>query len=193
MSPRPIEQFHHWWNEVKSTHALEHPGAMCVSTTDENGFPNARFVDLKSVDEEGFVFCTFLDSQKGNELQRNPKVALTFWWERPGYQVRVKGISSPVAKEKAEVYWQSRSRSAQLTTISCQQSQPLSSEQEMLEKFQNMKKVIGDNPIHKPENWGAFIVRPVTIEFLTFRESRLHLRECYTETPQGWEKKLLQP
>ncbi|AHG40795.1 pyridoxamine 5'-phosphate oxidase [Pseudomonas syringae CC1557] len=193
MTEHPIEHFHHWWNEIKSARTLKHPGAMCVSTTDENGFPNARFVDLKSVDEQGFVFCTFLDSQKGSELQSNPQVALTFWWELQGYQVRVRGIANAVPEEKAEAYWQTRSRSAQLTTLSCHQSQPLSSEHEMLERFEGMKKKLANKSIPKPENWGGFIVRPVTIEFLTFRENRLHLRERYTKTPQGWEKDLLQP
>ena len=67
LSVNPIQKFQQWWRV-----ALE---------IDESGFPNGRFVDLKSVDENGFTFCTYLDSAKGMQIQINPKTAMTVWWD----------------------------------------------------------------------------------------------------------------
>jgi len=47
--------------------------------------------------------------------------------------------------------------------------------------------------ISRPSNWGGFIVKPLSVEFLSFRQSRLHLRELYKQEDKMWVKRLLQP
>jgi len=189
----PIIKFKSCWEKAKSNSTLKHPSAVCVTTIDEHGFPAGRFVDLKAVDDIGFIFCTNLDSQKGRDIQRNPKVGLTFWWEAIGYQVRVNGIATQIPSTISEIYWKARPRDAQITTLSCKQSQPLLSEQDLNKQFEEAKRNIGEMQIPKPENWGGFIVKPKSIEFLTFKESRLHIRELYSAFGDGWNKSLLQP
>jgi len=189
----PIIKFKSCWDKAKSNSSLKHPSAVCVITIDEHGFPSGRFVDLKAVDDCGFIFCTNLDSQKGRDIQRNPKVGLTFWWEAIGYQVRVNGFATQIPSSISEKYWEMRSRDAQITTLSCKQSQPLLSEQDLNKQFEEVKRNIGEMQIPKPENWGGFIVKPKSIEFLTFKESRLHIRELYSAFGDGWKKSMLQP
>lgn len=193
MSEDPILKFKTWWDEVKNNLNLKHPNAVCVSTLDEKGFPSGRFVDLKAVNGEGFIFCTYLDSRKGQDLQRNPKIALTFWWEGVGYQVRVTGHAFEISESDAEKYWHSRTRDAQITTLSCQQSQLLTSEQELHKQVTHVIEKLSDYPIPKPKNWGGYRVKPNAIEFLTFKKDRLHLRELYLAKNGSWQKYLLQP
>ena len=189
----PIEKFKTWWEDSLSNTPLKQKSAVCVSTINNEGFPEGRFVDLKSVSENGFTFCTYLDSSKGSDIRRNSKVSLTVWWDHVGYQVRVVGIAEQISDLEASKYWQTRNRDAQLTTVSFAQSKPLSSESELSEKFDLMSKEVGSQSIPKPENWGGYIVRAVSIEFLTFKESRLHLRELFQENEGHWNKSLLQP
>jgi len=195
MTDNPITKFHRWWDEVKHDRTLKQPGAVCVSTVAPDGKPSARFVDLKSADARGFAFCTWFDSRKGKELEHNPHVALTFWWENKGHQVRVEGIAQPVDVEQSEAWWSSRSRDAQLATLCFQQSQPLAAVEELEQKLQQAKAVYAGQPVSKPARWGGVCVVPQAIEFLTFRDNRLHLRELYTRPEQtgDWEKQLLQP
>lgn len=49
----PIEKFHQWWKLALANSPLQQKSAVCISTIDEDGFPNGRFVDLKSVDVDG--------------------------------------------------------------------------------------------------------------------------------------------
>ncbi|MEH6501970.1 MAG: pyridoxal 5'-phosphate synthase [Pseudoalteromonas distincta] len=189
----PLDRFQQWWNEALRDTPLQQKNAVCVSTIDEMGFPSGRFVDLKSVNDSGFVFCTYIDSVKGKEILRNPKVAMTVWWDHVGYQVRVVGVAEPIDEAEADSYWTRRSRSAQLTTTAFEQSQLQASEEELDVKVKEASVQFDGAEIPRPSNWGGFIVKPLSVEFLSFRQSRLHLRELYKQEDKMWVKRLLQP
>lgn len=193
MTSEIIGKFQDWWSQAKADPSLKHKGAMCVSTIDEFGFPNARFVDLKAATDDGFTFCTFLDSKKGLEIEQCQKVALTIWWENVGYQVRVQGNASRISRSMANKYWQSRNRDAQLTTLCSSQSKPLISGQQLLDRLSVLRVSLSEAEIPVPDNWGGYVVAPVIVEFLTFRENRLHLREHYSHGGGNWNRQLLQP
>jgi hypothetical protein len=82
----PMEKFTQWWEAALVQSPLNQKSAVCVSTVGQDGMPSGRFVDLKGADEDGFTFCTYLDSAKGAEIRENPNVALTIWWDPVGYQ-----------------------------------------------------------------------------------------------------------
>lgn len=189
----PIDQFNRWWQAAMAASPLQQPGAVCISTIDEQGFPAGRFVDLKLVNQDGFVFCTYLDSAKGRHIALNPKIAMTVWWDHLGYQVRVTGFAQQIPAAEADKFWQSRSRSAQLVTMTFVQSAPLQDELDLVSKLQHASTKFTDLAIAKPANWGGYCIQPITIEFLTFRDSRLHLRELFKCQGEGWTKQLLQP
>lgn len=189
----PIEKFKSWWETALVNTPLNQKNAVCVSTINENGFPSERFVDLKAVSDDGFTFCTYLDSQKGGDIRKNNKVSLTFWWEHVGYQVRVTGLASEIAEVEAQYYWDQRTKDAQITTSCCKQSQPLNSESDLMKQFLQTKEKFAESSVGKPDNWGGYLVTPVSIEFLTFKENRLHFRELFKNTNNVWCKTLLQP
>jgi pyridoxamine 5'-phosphate oxidase len=189
----PIDKFKTWWQEALAESPLQQKSAVCVSTIDEQGFPAGRFVDLKSVSENGFVFCTCFDSAKGRHIERNAKTAITAWWDHLGYQVRVVGTSELITAAEAERFWATRSKSAQLTTTAFEQSEPMDSEKELEVRLEDASAKFAEQDIARPEHWGGYCVKPISIEFLTFRESRLHLRELFDYQEKGWVKKLLQP
>ncbi len=189
----PIEKFNDLWQQALLDSPLQQKSAVCVSTINAEGFPESRFVDLKQVDEQGFVFCTYYDSNKGQEISRNPKVSLSVWWDHIGQQVRVVGLAEQISEQAAIQFWQTRSRSAQLTTLSCEQSQPLSSESALVEQFDKTQQTFEGKEVTKPQNWGGYSIRPVSIEFLAFAESRLHIRTRFTKKNDVWTKMLLQP
>jgi pyridoxamine 5'-phosphate oxidase len=189
----PIEKFNTWWKSALLNSPLNQKNAVCISTIDDDGYPSGRFVDLKAVNEFGFVFCTCLNSAKGQHINENPKIALTLWWEHVGYQVRVLGMAQPIHENEAVTYWKTRSKEAQLTTTAFEQSQPLTSEEDLQTRVENISEQFKNSEILKPNTWGGYLIKPHSIEFLTFRESRLHLRELYTLGEDVWSKSLLQP
>lgn len=189
----PIIKFESWWKDALLNSPLQQKNAVCVSTIDERGFPAGRFVDLKSVSEEGFIFCTYFDSAKGNHIAHNSKVAITIWWDHVGYQIRIVGVAEVISDVEADDFWQTRSRSAQLTTTAFEQSKALESEDVLVARLQEASARLAGRPIPRPNNWGGYCIKPASIEFLAFRESRLHLRELFECNGNGWVKLLLQP
>jgi len=189
----PFTKFNVIWQKALENSTLIQKSAACISTIDADGFPQSRYVDLKSADNNGFIFCTYLDSNKGHEIQHNPKVSLTIWWDHIGKQIRVVGEAEQISEQSATEFWHTRSRDAQLTTTSFNQSQALSCESELDTRFELIKQKMQGHEIPKPDNWGGYVIIPLSIEFLTFKESRLHLRELYQSKNEQWQKSLLQP
>lgn len=51
----------------------------------------------------------------------------------------------------------------------------------------------GEFTITTKKCWSGYCIRPISIEFLTFTERRLHIRELYSRVENGWIKSYLQP
>jgi pyridoxamine 5'-phosphate oxidase len=52
------------WLEQAAASGMEEPTAMTVATVDHDGYPDARLLLLKGVDERGFVFFTNMESDE---------------------------------------------------------------------------------------------------------------------------------
>jgi len=70
----PFDQFRSWFSDALKNETQE-PNAMCISTANKDGFPSARMVLLKELDNKGFIFFTHYKSKKGSALEENPKAA----------------------------------------------------------------------------------------------------------------------
>ncbi|WP_299491120.1 pyridoxamine 5'-phosphate oxidase [uncultured Shewanella sp.] len=193
MKINPIEKFQALYKVARADSTLQQKGAICISTLDSDGFPDSRFVDLKEVTAEGFVFCTDYESNKGKSISQNNKIGLTVWWEHIETQIRIKGKVSKVNAEQSQQYWLSRSRSAQLTTWASNQSQPLSHSVSLTNNLAKYSKEFETVEVPKPPMWGGYLIRPIHFEFLTFRQDRMHIREVITLIDEQWHKSFLQP
>jgi pyridoxamine 5'-phosphate oxidase len=86
----PIQQFLKWYEDFNLTKAKD-PNAFTLSTVNSDGQPSARILLLKGVDQGGFEFYTNYQSDKGQEIELNPKVALSFFWPDLERQIRIEG------------------------------------------------------------------------------------------------------
>ena len=122
----PFALFAAWLKDATASEPRD-PTAMTLATVDADGFPNARMVLLKGVDERGFVFYTNMDSQKGRELDATPKGALVFHWKSINRQVRIRGPVEHVTDAEADAYFATRPKQAQIGAWASKQSSPLES------------------------------------------------------------------
>ncbi|THU00209.1 pyridoxamine 5'-phosphate oxidase [Lampropedia puyangensis] len=189
----PINLFNTIWLDAKCRGTSKHRNAVCVSTIDEDGYPNSRFVDLKEANAAGFVFCSPLDSGKALDICRNPKTGITLWWEHIATQVRIKGLASPISDQEAKAHWVGRLRDAQIATATFQQSRPLASLETLSEQYARAVAASDGKSIPRPDNWGGFRLCAEYIEFLEFKENRLHARTAYSRVGTVWEQHFLQP
>ncbi len=132
----PIELFEIWMNEARKSEPND-PNALALATSDVNNFPSIRMVLLKDFNKEGFVFYTNLDSQKGNELKKNPKAAMCFHWKSLLRQVRISGIVKRVSTKVADKYYNSRSYESRIGAWASKQSSVLDSRVDLLKSIED--------------------------------------------------------
>ena len=77
----PINLFNRWFHEVEEFGGSGEVNAMTVSTIGLDSFPKSRVVLLKKFSEEGFIFYTNYESEKGKAIAANPHVCLSFFWQ----------------------------------------------------------------------------------------------------------------
>jgi len=188
----PIALFEQWFNDANKSGILL-PEAMSVSTCSTDGQPSSRMVLLKSFDTNGFVFYTNYDSRKSHELVENSKVALLFHWNVLQRQVRIEGTVERTSKEQSAAYFASRDRGSQIGAWASKQSQKLTHENELKERFSQFQQQFSQQDVQLPDNWGGWKVNPHYIEFWQGRASRLHDRLCFEKLGEEWQQFKLHP
>jgi len=188
----PLARFRLWFRQARRA-PIPLPEAMALATDSSKGVPSVRFVLLKVADERGFTFFTDTRSPKGQEIARNPRAALVFYWDRIGKQVRMRGRVEPVTDAEADAYWCTRPRESRLAATASHQSAPLASHGALLARWRRLRAHYRGRDIPRPPGWRGFRIVADEIEFWTRRTHRLHHRELFLRTPRGWRRRLLLP
>lgn len=190
----PIQQFQAWFQQALEANLIE-PNAMTLATATPDGKPTARIVLLKGVNEQGFVFYTNYESQKGQQLIANPYAALVFLWDKLERQVRIEGKVEQLQPTESEAYFHSRPRASQLSAWASDQSRVIRDRDILEQKLTDLKaQYTEDTAIPLPPHWGGFRIVPNRIEFWQGRLSRLHDRLVYdVQTDGSWQIQRLAP
>jgi pyridoxamine 5'-phosphate oxidase len=166
---------------------------MVLSTVGDDGQPSSRVVYLRAFDERGFVFFTNYQSRKGRELAAHARAALNFFWAPHGRQVRVEGSVERVSAEQSDAYFATRPRESQLGAWASQQSEPIPAGQSLEQAVAAVAARFGSGPVPRPPHWGGFRVIPDTLEMWRMGQFRLHERDRYRRTTDGWARVVLFP
>ncbi len=191
----PFEMFQRWMVDAINDSILE-PNAMLLTTVDENHIPQARTVLLKEIFEEQFVFYTNYESNKARQIANNPYVTLVFMWLKSQRQVIITGKATKISEEKSTEYFQSRPRGSQIGAWTSPQSSIIKDRSVLNERREKIvDKNKGKDILDKPDFWGGFGVKPMSIEFWQGRDNRLHDRLKYnlSETEKKWNITRLAP
>ena len=190
----PFKLFEKWFDEAKKKE-INDPNALALGTASKTGIPSVRMVLLKGFDNNGFVFYTNLNSQKGNELKDNPNATMCFHWKSLLRQIRIVGTLKLVDDKTADDYYKTRAYESRIGAWASKQSSVLESREELLNSLESFKKKYSDKEkVPRPNYWSGWNLKPSSIEFWLDGNNRIHERLKYTlEEDNNWIKNLLSP
>jgi pyridoxamine 5'-phosphate oxidase len=179
---------------VEASETVDEANAMSISSIGLDGFPKTRVVLLKKYYDEGFVFYTNYDSEKGRAIAAHPEVCLSFFWPSMERQVIIKGLAEKLPAAVSDNYFDSRPLGSRLGAMVSPQSQVIDSRAVLEDSLKSLKAQAVEVQVKRPDHWGGYLVRPKSIEFWQGRPNRLHDRIRYSlEEDLNWKVERLAP
>lgn len=190
----PIELFRSWFLTADASEIIDEANAMTIASIGLDGFPKNRVVLLKKYTSEGFIFYTNYNSEKGKAITKTPNVCLSFFWAGLEQQIIIKGNAEKITTNLSDSYFESRPDGSKLGAWASNQSEVVSSRNELDNRLQNFEEKFKDKEIPRPKHWGGYLVKPVSIEFWQGRPNRMHDRIRYTLNKDfSWKLERLAP
>ena len=152
---------------------------------------DTRFVNLKFVDGNQFIFFTNYKSPKSIQFESHNQIAVSMYWQSTNTQIRMKAYIKKTSKEFNNNYFLNRSKEKNALAISSNQSEPIASYQEVKDQFNNSLRY--DNLSECPDYWGGYSFTPYYFEFWEGHESRLNKRNVYKIENNDWNHFISQP
>ena len=183
LAPNPLDQARVWVDEAIAAD-LPLPNAMTLATASADGRPSSRTVLLKEIDAHGLIFYSHYDSRKGVEIDANPAVAVTFFWQPFSRQITLTGHAERIDARTSREYFASRPRGSQLSAAVSPQSRPMD-RTDLVERIVRLEEELDGGEVPMPEQWGGYRIRPDEIQFWHGRPDRLHDRFRYSLDDAG--------
>ncbi len=190
-SEKPYQDFYNYLSKAKREQQ-KNIDAIAVSTfSKETNEISSRFVNLKYIDEEEWIFFTNYNSIKAKDIISNPDIAVVIYWNNINAQIRIKAKAFKTNPKISDNHFHARGIKKNALSISSDQSQPINSYDDV--KANYLKILESKSDLDRPEYWGGISFIPYYFEFWTGHKSRLNKREVYNEVNNKWVKTILQP
>ncbi len=152
---------------------------------------NSRYVNLKFIDNDKFIFFTNYNSPKSIEFNSHDQISAILYWQTINIQIRIKGHISKTSKKYNNAYFAKRSSDKNALAISSDQSKEIESYDDVRKKYYHIRK---NNDLSKcPDYWGGFTISPYYFEFWEGHKSRLNKRIAYSLNSENWTSLILEP
>lgn len=188
----PLKQLEQWLNEARDAQCPEYT-AMTIATANAEGQPSIRVVLLKYLQDDSLFFFTNYHSRKGRDLAVNQHLAAHFFWPLLERQVKITGHVQKAPASLSDEYFNTRPRESQISALISKQSSEVPSRAALEKEWQAAARAWEGKNIERPDYWGGYQIKPLSVEFWQGRPSRLHDRIVYHKHIDGWHIKRLAP
>ena len=152
---------------------------------------DSRYVNLKFVTDEQFIFFSNYNSPKASCFNSHNQIAALVYWPSTNVQIRMRAKIKKTSNEYNQNYFFDRSEEKNALAISSNQSKPIDSYSLVKENYN--KSLENDDLKKCPKFWGGYSFTPYYFEFWEGHESRLNKREVYEKSDDSWKHFFLQP
>ena len=166
--------------------------AICISSfCSEKNEVDSRYVNLKIIDNERFIFFTNYNSYKAKQFELHNQISAVIYWPSINTQIRMNAVIKKTSKEFNQKYFSTREKSKNALAISSNQSLQIDSYKDVKKKY---KKTLSDGNLNKcPDYWGGYEFKPNYFEFWKGMPARINKRVVYKLMSNDWKKYFLEP
>ncbi len=187
----PFLKFLKFYKEAEKNKQEYIEAIMISSYCSDLEIPDSRFVNLKYVDNDEFIFFSNYNSPKSKQFQKNNKITAVIFWSSINIQIRMRAIISKKDDAFNDYHFNLRKREKNALAISSMQSEKIDSYEKVYENF--LTTLNRDEHLNRPKYWGGFSFKPYFFEFWEGHESRVNKREVFNLTDSKWTSHFLQP
>ena len=187
----PFKNFRKIYDQAKKADQKLIEAISVASFSLDKNEVDSRFVNLKVVDNEEFIFFTNYNSPKSLQFQSHKQISVSIYWQSINVQIRMKAQIKKTSKEFNQKYFFDRSKEKNALAISSNQSKLIDSYNQVKKNYN--KSLTNDNLKKCPEYWGGYSFTPYYFEFWEGHESRINKREVFNKIDGVWEQSFLQP
>ena len=162
-----------------------------ASYNKEIGEVDSRYVNLKFISNDEFIFFSNYESPKALSFNSHNQIAALLYWPSINVQIRIKAKIKRTPDEFNQKYFFDRSKKKNALAISSNQSKLIESYSQVKENYK--KSLESDNLKKCPEYWGGYSFTPYYFEFWEGHESRINKREVFDMIDGAWKQSFLQP
>ena len=157
----------------------------------EIGEVDSRYVNLKFISNDEFIFFSNYNSPKASSFNSSNQIAALLYWPIINTQIRMKAIIKRTSNEYNQKYFFDRSEEKNALAISSNQSKPIDSYNQVKENYD--KSLKNDDLKKCPEFWGGYSFTPYYFEFWEGHKSRINKRDVFDKNDGIWKHSFLQP
>lgn len=190
----PIQAFRTEFDEALAFQVPQ-PETVALATVDQDGLPVVRYVLYKGIIRNGLSFFTNYNSPKASQLDSKKNASIAFYWHPLNRQIRVSGVIERATREESIAYFKTRPRISQLGAWASNQSQKISSIDDLNAEVEKIESQWAGREVECPPHWGGYVLQPLRMEFWYGKEGRLHERYVYQRASLKdlWSTTMLSP
>tara|TARA_B100000963_G_scaffold359713_1_gene387881 strand:- start:1403 stop:1999 length:597 start_codon:yes stop_codon:yes gene_type:complete len=187
----PYLEFKKRYSEALSAKQENIEAINIASYSKKDNEVNSRFVNLKIIQNDEFIFFTNYESPKSQEFLQHKQISASIYWSSIDFQIRIKANIKKTSKKYNQIYFENRHNDKNALAISSSQSKKIDSYGEILSQYE---EILANSDLKKcPSYWGGFSFKPYYFEFWKGHQSRINKREVYELSSNKWNFYLLQP
>ena len=152
---------------------------------------DSRYVNLKFIDNNKFIFFTNYNSPKSRAFETHDQISGLFFWAATNVQIRIKARIEKTSSKYNQGYFKNRTPEKNALAISSAQSELVSSYNTVVKRYNETYE--GKDLSECPKYWGGFSFTPYYFEFWEGNENRLNKRESFALSNKEWTYSILQP
>ena len=173
-------------------HKQKNIEAICISSYSKNtNEVNARFVNLKFIQDKKFIFFSNYNSPKAQDFSNHKQITALIYWQNIDVQIRMKALIEKTSPELNQAYFEQRDKKKNALSISSNQSSDIESYEDIQNDYK--KALESEDLLICPKYWGGYFFVPFYFEFWQGHASRINKREIYELKDNEWMKGYLQP